>query len=214
MKREFKPIDTSVPGLKISEVFPKLAKVMDRVTLIRERLLARGRPRPGGASPPDRLPAEPGPGLPQLRERGLEGPGGEPGGDAPYVAMPDAPIFASSGYLTPAFDPFAAGGDPNAEGFRVRDLTPPDRVTLERLNRRRGMVKTIDGFTRDVATTTLVSSRDQFADRRMTCSPRPRPRRRSGSATRLPRSGRPTGGTRSASRASWPGGWSRRASRS
>ena len=79
--------------------------------------------------------------------------------------MPDAPIFASSGYLTPAYDPFAAGGDPNAEGFRVRDLTPPDQVTLERLNRRRAMVKRIDGFTHDVAPTTLVTSRDQFADR-------------------------------------------------
>ena len=35
VRGEFKPIDTAVPGLKISEVFPKLAKVMDRVTLIR-----------------------------------------------------------------------------------------------------------------------------------------------------------------------------------
>ena len=35
VRGEFKPIDTAVPGLQISEVFPKLAKVMDRVTLIR-----------------------------------------------------------------------------------------------------------------------------------------------------------------------------------
>ncbi len=35
----------------------------------------------------------------------------------------------------------------------------------ERLNQRRGMVKTLDGFTHDVAPTTLVTSRDQFADR-------------------------------------------------
>src|SRR6185437_9182693 len=35
VRGEFKPIDTAVPGLKISEVFPKLAKVMDRVTLVR-----------------------------------------------------------------------------------------------------------------------------------------------------------------------------------
>src|SRR3954467_190196 len=35
VRGEFKPIATSVPGLQISEVFPKLAKVMDRVTLIR-----------------------------------------------------------------------------------------------------------------------------------------------------------------------------------
>ena len=35
VRGEFKPIATSVPGLQISEVFPNLAKVMDRVTLIR-----------------------------------------------------------------------------------------------------------------------------------------------------------------------------------
>src|SRR5271168_3072381 len=35
VRGEFKPIATSVPGLQISEVFPNLARVMDRVTLIR-----------------------------------------------------------------------------------------------------------------------------------------------------------------------------------
>ena len=83
----------------------------------------------------------------------------------PYVAVPDAPIFASSGYLTPAYDPFAVGGDPNQEAFRVRDLTPPDQLTLDRLRRRRGMVKKLDGFAHDVPGTPLTSSRDQFADR-------------------------------------------------
>src|SRR5882724_6602606 len=35
VRGEFKPIATSVPGLQISEVFPELAKVMDRVNLVR-----------------------------------------------------------------------------------------------------------------------------------------------------------------------------------
>jgi len=165
VKGEFKPIDTAVPGLKISEVFPKLAKMMDRVTLVRSvtspeadhdraahHLLTGYRPSPALVYPS----------FGSVVARSLE----EARGAMPtYVAMPDAPIFASSGYLTPAYDPFAAGGDPNQEGFRVRDLTPPDAVTLERLNRRRGMVKQLDGFGRDVAPTTLVTSRDQFADR-------------------------------------------------
>jgi hypothetical protein len=162
---QFKPIDTAVPGLKISEVFPNLAKVMDRVTLIRSvtspeadhdraahHLLTGYRPSPALVYPS----------FGSVVSKTLEA-----NRDAlpPYVAMPDAPIFASSGYLTPAYDPFAAGGDPNEAAFRVRDLTPPDQVTLERLNRRRGMVKTLDGFARDVATTPLVTSRDQFSSR-------------------------------------------------
>ena len=35
VRGEFKPIATSVPGVSISEVFPNLAKVMNKVTLIR-----------------------------------------------------------------------------------------------------------------------------------------------------------------------------------
>ena len=165
VKGEFKPIDTSVPGLKISEVFPKLAQVMDRVTLIRSltspeadhdraahHLLTGYRPSPALVYPS----------FGSVVSKTLES---ARGAMPPYVALPDAPPFSSSGYLTPAYDPFAAGGDPNQEGFRIRDLTPPDQVTLDRLNRRRGMVKTLDGFTRDLARTTLVTSRDQFADR-------------------------------------------------
>ena len=165
VKGEFKPIDTAVPGLKISEVFPNLAKVMDRVTLIRSvtspeadhdraahHLLTGYRPSPALVYPS----------FGSVVAKTLEeGRGALPS----YVAMPDAPIFASSGYLTPAYDPFAAGGDPNLEGFRVRDLTPPDQVTLDRLRRRRGMVKSLDGFSRDVTSTPIVTSRDRFADR-------------------------------------------------
>ena len=165
VKGEFKPIDTAVPGLRISEVFPNLAKMMDRVTLIRSvtspeadhdraahHLLTGYRPSPALVYPS----------FGSVVSKTLEN---TRGALPPYVAMPDAPIFASSGYLTPAFDPFAIGGDANSEAFRVQNLTPPDEVTLERLNRRRGMVKRLDGFAHDVAATSLVTSRDQFSDR-------------------------------------------------
>jgi hypothetical protein len=35
VRGEFKPIDTAIPGVKISEVFPNLAKSLDKATLIR-----------------------------------------------------------------------------------------------------------------------------------------------------------------------------------
>ena len=135
VRGEFKPIATSVPGLKISEVFPNLARVMDRVTLIRSmtspeadhdraahHLLTGYRPSPALVYPSfgsvvSKVRAG--------RKRGML---------PPYVAVPEAPIFASSGYLTPAYDPFAVSGDPNQAGFRVQNLTPPDKLTLERLS--------------------------------------------------------------------------------
>jgi hypothetical protein len=165
VRGEFKPIDTAVPGLRISEVLPKLAKVMDRVTLIRSvtspeadhdraahHLLTGYRPSPALVYPSY------GSVVSKVR-------GSSRAMLPPYVAVPDAPLFSSSGYLTPAYDPFAVGGDPNQSGFRVSNLTPPDRVTLDRLRRRRAMVKSLDGFAHDVSTTPLTSSRDQFADR-------------------------------------------------
>lgn len=164
VRGEFKPIATTVPGLRISQVFPKLAARMDRVSLIRSvtspesdhdraahHLLTGYRPSPALVYPSY------GSVVAKTREtsRGVL---------PPYVAIPEAPLFSSSGYLTPAYDPFGVAGDPNAPGFRVNNLTPPDRVTLDRLRRRRGMVRTLDGFARDLSATPLTESRDQFAE--------------------------------------------------
>src|SRR4051794_33821622 len=164
VRGEFKPIDTAVRGVRISEVFPKLAQVMDKLTVIRSmtspeadhdraahHLLTGYRPSPALVYPSY--------GSVVARTRGSDR-----GVLPPYVAVPDAPIFSSSGFLTPAYDPFAVGGDPNQGGFRVRDLTPPDRLTLDRLRRRRAMVRTLDGFAADVPATPLIASRDQFTD--------------------------------------------------
>ena len=165
VRGEFKPIATSVPGLQISEVFPKLAKMMDRVTLIRSmtspeadhdrashHLLTGYRPSPALDYPSY------GSVVSKIRQTSSSM-------LPPYVAIPDGPAYSSSGYLTPAYDPFAVSGDPNQENFRVRNLTPPDQLTLERLLRRRAMVKSLDEFARDVPPTPLTTSRDQFADR-------------------------------------------------
>jgi len=162
VRGEFKPIDTSVPGLKISEVFPNLAKVMNQVTLIRSmtspesdhdrashHLLTGYRPTPALVYP----------GYGSVVSKTREG---ARGALPTYVAVPDPPIFASSGYLSPAYDPFSVSSDPNTPGFRVRNLTPPDRLTLERLMRRRDMVRKLDVFSQDVPATPLTSSRDQF----------------------------------------------------
>jgi Protein of unknown function (DUF1501) len=164
IKGEFKPIDTCVPGLQISEVFPTLAKCMDKVTLVRgmtspesdhdraaHHMLTGYRPSPALVYPSY--------GSAVARVRGFD-----KSTLPPYAAIPDAPLFSSSGYLTPAFDPFGVNGDPNTPGFRVRDLTPPDQLTLARLNRRRGMVSKLDDFAKhEVIDSPLTTSRDRFS---------------------------------------------------
>lgn len=162
---EFSAIDTAIPGVVISEVFPELARVMDRATLIRSvtspemdhdraahHLLTGYRPSPALVYPSF--------GSVVAKVRGF-GRSTLP----PYAAIPDAPLFSSSGYLTPAYDPFGVGSDPNQSGFRVRDLTPPDQITMDRLRRRRAMVARLDDFaSREVADTPLTTSRDRFSE--------------------------------------------------
>src|SRR5262245_39693485 len=42
VKGEFKPIDTNVPGLQICEVFPRMARLMDKCVVIRSMVGASG----------------------------------------------------------------------------------------------------------------------------------------------------------------------------
>ena len=63
----------------------------------------------------------------------------------PYVCIPNAPNeFAGPGYLSSAFAPFSLGADPAQGNFRVRDLNLPDGVTVERSDRRRRILDTVN----------------------------------------------------------------------
>ena len=165
VRGEFRPIATSVPGLSLSEVLPNLARVMNRVTLIRSitspeadharashHLLTGYRPNPSLVYPCHGS---------VVAKAVADRKGSLPS----HVAIPDAPLFAGSGFLSTSLDPFSVGSDPNATDFRVRDLSPPDRLTLDRLRRRRAMVRTLDEFSRDIGETPLTAARDRFGDR-------------------------------------------------
>lgn len=164
VKGEFKPIASKIPGVFLSEVLPKLAGSLDRFTLIRSmtspeadhdraahHLLTGYRPNPSLVYPSY------GSVVSRIRS---DAPGDMP----PYVAVPDAPMFSSSGYLTPAYDPFSVESDPNTPGFRVRNLTPPDRLTLDRLRKRREMIRKVDSLAGELSATPLTESRDKFID--------------------------------------------------
>ena len=164
LKGEFKTIATATPGLSFTEVFPKLARATNRLTLIRSmtspeadhnraahHLLTGYRPSPALVYPGY------GSVVAKMRES-------KQSALPSSIAVPDAPIFSTSGYLSSAYDPFSVQADPNQANFRVRNLTPPDRITLERLSRRREMVKALDAFALEAPPTALSASRDQFAE--------------------------------------------------
>jgi hypothetical protein len=166
VRGEFSPIATDLPGVALSELLPNLATRLAKAALIRSltspeadhdraahHVLTGYRPSPALVYP------SLGSAITKLGEATYTG------ALPPHVAIPQPPAFAGSGYLTPAYDPFAVEGDPSQPGFRVRNLTPPDRLSLARLERRRSMVATIDAFTRDAPPTDLTRTRDRFADR-------------------------------------------------
>src|SRR2546426_183747 len=72
----------------------------------------------------------------------------------PNVAVPEFRSTAGAGFLGPAYQPFATGGDPAKPDFRVRDLDAFPGVTAERLNRRRDFLAEFDRAQEKVEGTT------------------------------------------------------------
>jgi hypothetical protein len=172
VRGEFRPIATKADGVQICEHLPRTAQVMDRVALIRSLTHELGNHDTGShylltGHRPTPVMEYPSLGSIVARETGFGG------AMPPYVAVPEAVQSARSGYLPAAYSPFSVGGDPSRAGYQVRDLQPPEGVRLERLDRRRAMVKALDEFSRSVEETPETRSRDSFYEQafRLTTSP-------------------------------------------
>ncbi len=141
----FKPIDTNVPGIQISEILPLHAKHADKFSLVRScyhtgaavhdtghQMMQTGRLFTGGINTP-----HVGCALAFLRGRKsdlpahvvLPEPMGPTGGNLPHGQ--------DAGFLGKAHDPFALMADPSQENFKVPDLLPPPEIGEVRLARRR-----------------------------------------------------------------------------
>ena len=149
----FRPISTKVPGVQISEIFPRLATMMDKVSLVRSvyhtaaavhdtghQMMQTGQLFTGGIDHPPY-----GSVLAKLK--------GSRQNTPPYVLLPkpigptggNLPHGHAAGYLGKTFDPFILNADPNDKAFKVPDLLPPDYVTAVRESRRRSLRSAIDG---------------------------------------------------------------------
>jgi hypothetical protein len=149
----YSPIKTNVPGIEISENFPRMAKHADKYALIRScyhtaaavhdtghQMMQTGRLFAGGTEHPPY-----GSVLAKLK--------GSRHNTPPYVLLPkpigptggNLPHGHAAGYLGKTFDPFILNADPNDKGFKVPDLLPPDYVTAVRESRRRSLRSAIDG---------------------------------------------------------------------
>jgi hypothetical protein len=149
----FQPIATSVQGMEISEIFPKMAQHADKYSLIRtvyhtatavhdtgHQMMQTGRLFTGGIEHPHA-----GCVLGYLKgQRGevpahvlLPRPIGNTGGNLPHGQ--------NAGYLGKQFDPFYLNADPNDPQFKVPDLLPPDYISAIRAERRQKLRAAVDG---------------------------------------------------------------------
>jgi hypothetical protein len=156
----FKPIRTKVPGIHICELLPKLAKIMDKLVVIRSLVGLKNRHesfqcysgRPGG-KPDDKEPAGGWPTLGSVVSR-LQGPG--PNDMPPYIDAgpqmrhkpynvagyhdPPGPI-SWPGFTGQRYTPFRLYGNGKS------DLTL-NNITVKRLEDRKGLLSGFDDFRR------------------------------------------------------------------
>ncbi len=157
IRGEFKPIPAALDGVRICEHLPRIAKLLDRATLIRTLTSPEGNHDRAshhlltGHHPSPAL-VYPAMGSVAAKEFGA-------GRTLPsYITIPTPSQYAGAGYLTGAFEPFAVNSDPSRD-FTVRDLEPP--VPPDRVDRRKAMLAAVDRFTRSVE---AYPARDAFVE--------------------------------------------------
>ena len=154
IRGEFKPIDTAIPGIHISEHLPKLAKQTDKYAIIRtfshrdnNHLMSThhvltGKLQPGGffdkVASRDDWPSYSS-AVSFLRPRT----DGIPSGVNLPTFLQQGPLTwpgQHAGFLGPKFDPWQIVGDPNDAKFKVDALTLSPGIDVPRLSRRQSLL--------------------------------------------------------------------------
>lgn len=161
----FNPIPTSVPGYQVGEHMPKIAKICDKLCIIRSCT----HPDSGhesathmlltGYKPTNDIPAQE---VPSYGSIVAKEKGPRMAGYPAYVAVPKPPRSSAAAYLGVAYNPFATMDDPNSNTFKVRNLQVPDGVTLPQLERRMAMLQHFDTIRRDVDASGVLAGMDSF----------------------------------------------------
>ncbi len=162
---EFSEIATNVPGVRISEHLPKLAKCADKYAILRgvshtlaahrlgaEYLMTGNRP----------LPALKYPTYGAVVSKELSAPRDIPGS----VAIPKGPI-GPTGFLGLEYGPFETGASPKAgQPMNIRGLSLSNGLTLADIDRRNNLVKRYDtAFGSFAREDKVLSGMDEFSQK-------------------------------------------------
>jgi hypothetical protein len=155
----FRPIDTNLPGLQVCDLMPAHAAIADRLAVVRSithdlavhddashwvqtgypllNARQRGQQHPSQGAVVSAISGPNRPGLP------------------PYVCIPEdyrrhVGFYQTSAYLNARHNAVNAGGDPSLGNYRPPDFSLPDSLTLERLEDRRSLQRSLDRFRQGV----------------------------------------------------------------
>jgi hypothetical protein len=149
----FSAIQTAAPEIALSELFPGMAKLADRISFVRtvyhtaaavhdtgHQMMQTGRLFSGGLESPHI-----GCTLGFLKGRNGDLP--------PHVVLPEKmgrtggnlPHGQEAGFLGKQHDPFVLNADPSTKDFKVPDLLPPAELPALRTDRRQKLRQLVDG---------------------------------------------------------------------
>ncbi|MCX7049536.1 MAG: DUF1501 domain-containing protein [Candidatus Sumerlaeota bacterium] len=148
-----KAIETNVPGIRIGELLPLMAKQADKYSIIRSMTHPSGGHETAtyivmtGTLPSPAL-AYPSIGSVVALKKGYEA--GYKGNIPPYIVVA-SPLgrFSETGFLGAGYRAFATGGDPSAKEFRVGGLVPARGMTEKQMEDRRALLQIADSYGRE-----------------------------------------------------------------
>jgi hypothetical protein len=154
IRGDFKSISTSLTGVQFSEVVPNLAKVADKVSIIRS--ICHKDPNHGGGNhymmtgAPTPVPVgcgafvtfHPSFGSVVSYRRGIKK------GMPAYMTLPSISRSGGPNFLGAQHAPFVIGGNPNNKDYKVRDMVLPTDIAEGRAKSRQELRASLDRLVR------------------------------------------------------------------
>lgn len=154
IRGELQAIPTAVPGLQFSEAVPELARVADKLTVVRSichkdpnhgggnHYLMTGAPTPVPVACGAFVTFHPSFGSVVAYERGVRE------GLPAYMSIPQVSRSGGPNFLGGKYAPFVIDGSPNSKNFKVRDAVLPPEISAGRAAGRRELRAALDRMKR------------------------------------------------------------------
>ncbi len=169
-------VKTCLPGVVLSENFVSMAKVADKITIIRGmagREADHGRAQYSMHTGYRMSPAIKHPSLGSIVSHEF----GPRNGLPAYVGVPDVREYGGTGYLSAKYAAFGLGSDPANGNFQVRDLTLTGQVDADRFAARKDMRGAVEDHFKSLETKAdALGAMDEFYNQAYTLISSPQAR--------------------------------------